>query len=82
MRAEVFVCVTSAVRALVPAISAVRDSIAQLAHMDANIWIRTAIFIDRALVHSVVGAWKQAKQIEGDIAALVLQHNIIQIRGI
>lgn len=46
--------VTSAVRPLVPAIGAVRDSVTQFAHMDAHIWVQATVFVDRTLADSVV----------------------------
>lgn len=48
------VFITSAVRPLIPAISAVGDSITQFAHMDTHIWVQAPMFIDRTLVHLVV----------------------------
>lgn len=50
--------VTSAVRALVPAVGAVGDSVAQFAHRDAHLWVQAAVLVDEALVHLTVGAWK------------------------
>lgn len=58
LAADVCAClcvfITSAVRPLIPAISAVGDSITQFAHMDTHIWVQAPMFIDRTLVHPVV----------------------------
>ena len=58
---SVYTCVliTSTVRALVPAVRALGDSIAQFAHMDTHIWGEATVFIDRTLAHPVVRAWRK-----------------------
>lgn len=53
---------TSAVRTLIPAVSAVGDSIAQSAHRDAHLRVQAPMFIDRTLVHPVMWAWKKVNE--------------------
>lgn len=49
---------TSAVRALVPAVGAVGDPVAQLAHGDAHLRVQAAVLVDGTLVHLAVCAWR------------------------
>lgn len=48
---------TSAVGALVPAVGAVGDPVAQLAHGDAHVRVQAAVLVDGTLVHLAVCAW-------------------------
>lgn len=50
--------VTSAVRALVPAVGAVGDAVAQFAHGDADLRVQAAMLVDGTLVHLAVRAWR------------------------
>ena len=47
---------TSAVGALVPAVGAVGDSVAQSAHRDADLRVQAAVLVDGTLVHLAVRA--------------------------
>ena len=55
---SVEVCSTSAEGPFIPAVVAVGDSVADLAHGDTLIHVQAAIFIGRALGHSVMWTWK------------------------
>lgn len=48
--------ITSTVRTLIPTVTTVRNPVTQFAHMDADIQVQAAMFVDRTLVYSVVWA--------------------------
>lgn len=41
-------------RALIPAVGAVGDSVAQFTHRDAHLGVQAAVLVDEALVHLTV----------------------------
>lgn len=60
------VFLTSAVRSLVPAVTAVRVPIAQLAYVDAHVRLQAAVLVDGTLIHPAVRTWKHTQQRDGE----------------